>query len=640
MANDILQALQGWSRSIHEGLSGIGAARLDSAKLDWQIGVSEAKEARERELAPILLQRAKDEAKIVGIQATEAEAKEAHLNKTFDVESLVENLRGSDMNASQAVWFADLMAKAPSVFGDNVKLMTEPDTGKKVFYDLDKGAPIKNRDFYREENQTKLSGLIAMQADPIKWLQDAAARGEPDAITKLKEAEKDPLSLYRRVAERKEQTLMQMRASGLSTKATQFFEEGLKETKEMVKKLTMTPEERSKYEAEMKVRGLQAQHYQLAIEEQQYKLAPEREFAKLPAKEQQQVKFLVAEHGSALTALRKTEEAMDVNDPNSIVKRNIAFQNVKKITDKVDAIYDRYKVNRPGKEEPAIGATSQPSVAEQPKTKLNEKEEEQFQRWYKHQSGKLKLNPDPDDKAHYYDYRAAFKSGVRNPDKEGHWPSEFKLEGHPRMVVDGVNTKTGEPVAKPEEIGVKFEKKSGKGSGIRTASDTLFTLLTKGTKQGPLSIEQRQKVVQDFTETFGEEGKDKARKIFARANITNSPEFQGKYAEEIMKSLLQQPGWSTERAQSYGKVLSNELRPDQDLKDMVKQIKGVVKGIGEHEAWKLAADVTKFALDLGHDAIEVGIDVIGGRAGGASPELQKMLSEVSDEIGGGAGGGF
>lgn len=73
----------------------------------------------------------------------------------------------------------------------------------------------------------------------------------------------------------------------------------------------------------------------------------------------------------------------------------------------------------------------------------NGKKEEEFQNWYAEHAKKLDLNPDPDDPRHFYDYRKAFLSGIE-PDEKGHWPSEFKLEGHPRMFLNGINTKTGE----------------------------------------------------------------------------------------------------------------------------------------------------------------------------------------------------
>lgn len=69
--------------------------------------------------------------------------------------------------------------------------------------------------------------------------------------------------------------------------------------------------------------------------------------------------------------------------------------------------------------------------------------EEAFQNWYNKASKEFNLDPNPDAPEHFYDYRSAFKAGAW-PDETGHWPSEYKLEGHPRMVIDGVNTKTGE----------------------------------------------------------------------------------------------------------------------------------------------------------------------------------------------------
>lgn len=74
---------------------------------------------------------------------------------------------------------------------------------------------------------------------------------------------------------------------------------------------------------------------------------------------------------------------------------------------------------------------------------MNLLQELEFQRWYKNMAAILGINPNPDDPRHFYDYRAAFQSGVRGPDATGHWPSEFKLEGHPRTVIGGVDTRTG-----------------------------------------------------------------------------------------------------------------------------------------------------------------------------------------------------
>ena len=78
-------------------------------------------------------------------------------------------------------------------------------------------------------------------------------------------------------------------------------------------------------------------------------------------------------------------------------------------------------------------------------TELDPVQEQYFQKWYAGHAKKLGINPDPDDPEHYYDYRAAYKEGV-GPGEDGHWDSRFKVEGHPRMILDGVNTKTGKKV--------------------------------------------------------------------------------------------------------------------------------------------------------------------------------------------------
>jgi len=79
------------------------------------------------------------------------------------------------------------------------------------------------------------------------------------------------------------------------------------------------------------------------------------------------------------------------------------------------------------------------------------------------------MDPNPDDPRHFYDFRAAYMAGAEPqpsvasatpgsmwgsgqmmPDRAMeraplHWTSEFKREGHPNEIVDGVNTRTGKP---------------------------------------------------------------------------------------------------------------------------------------------------------------------------------------------------
>lgn len=67
-----------------------------------------------------------------------------------------------------------------------------------------------------------------------------------------------------------------------------------------------------------------------------------------------------------------------------------------------------------------------------------------FNRWYAKHAKAQGLSPNPDAPEHFYDYRAAYRAGA-TPDESGHWPSEFKREGHPRLVIDGVDTRNGLP---------------------------------------------------------------------------------------------------------------------------------------------------------------------------------------------------
>lgn len=70
--------------------------------------------------------------------------------------------------------------------------------------------------------------------------------------------------------------------------------------------------------------------------------------------------------------------------------------------------------------------------------------ETKFQREYAKHAKKWKLDPNPRAPEHHYDYKSAILAGAQ-PDKTGHWPSKYKLDTHPNLVIKGVNTKTGKP---------------------------------------------------------------------------------------------------------------------------------------------------------------------------------------------------
>lgn len=70
-----------------------------------------------------------------------------------------------------------------------------------------------------------------------------------------------------------------------------------------------------------------------------------------------------------------------------------------------------------------------------------------FNETYSKYAKKYKMNPNPDDPRHFYDYRKLHKdTGKIQPNSTGHLPSKYKKEGHPRLFLDGVNTKTGKKV--------------------------------------------------------------------------------------------------------------------------------------------------------------------------------------------------
>ncbi len=56
-----------------------------------------------------------------------------------------------------------------------------------------------------------------------------------------------------------------------------------------------------------------------------------------------------------------------------------------------------------------------------------------FQKAYKAHAAANRLNPNPDDPLHFYDYRKAYRAGELKTDSKGHGTSKYKLEGHPNL---------------------------------------------------------------------------------------------------------------------------------------------------------------------------------------------------------------
>lgn len=115
-------------------------------------------------------------------------------------------------------------------------------------------------------------------------------------------------------------------------------------------------------------------------------------------------------------------------------------------------------------------------------------DEQAFQEWYRTNVTSRGLNPNPDDPRHYYDWRAAYKSGA-SPDKSGHWPSTFKLDGHPRLIIEGVNTKTGKPVSKLQDKAknyIPIVKRAVQGSSV--PANLLLGLLAQESGFNPNAV--------------------------------------------------------------------------------------------------------------------------------------------------------
>lgn len=57
----------------------------------------------------------------------------------------------------------------------------------------------------------------------------------------------------------------------------------------------------------------------------------------------------------------------------------------------------------------------------------------------------------------FYDYYSAYKAGV-NRDATGHFDSRFKRLGHPNLIIDGIDTRTGKKANSALEIQNRRER--------------------------------------------------------------------------------------------------------------------------------------------------------------------------------------
>lgn len=85
-------------------------------------------------------------------------------------------------------------------------------------------------------------------------------------------------------------------------------------------------------------------------------------------------------------------------------------------------------------------------------TLLPAKDEDAFQEWFQRYAVSHQLNPNPDAREHYYDYRGYWNANRSNPDfdvttSDNHFPDTWKTPGHPTFSVDSIYAKDAPELA-------------------------------------------------------------------------------------------------------------------------------------------------------------------------------------------------
>jgi hypothetical protein len=92
----------------------------------------------------------------------------------------------------------------------------------------------------------------------------------------------------------------------------------------------------------------------------------------------------------------------------------------------------------------------------QPKrTELTPVREEEFKKWLQKINKKTGVNINPDDPNNLYDYRGAFKAGVKGPDETGNWPSEH-LKEKPKIKSDVLGEMTRKQIEPNKPVEPNF----------------------------------------------------------------------------------------------------------------------------------------------------------------------------------------
>lgn len=279
-----------------------------------------------------------------------------------------------------------------------------------------------------------------------------------------------------------------------------------------------------------------------------------------------------------------------------------------------------------------------------PATATPKVDEAAFQQWYSGMATKQGLDPNPDNPMHQYDYRAAYAAGAA-PDATGHWPSEYKMEGHPNLIVNGVNTKTGQPVIHEATVSGAPNVDSGSGIEVGSKANTVgqpapqATALPGENKLPALNLRSGMLMeMHDFLMSKGRIAEAKQLRKAEMDNIVNIAKISPKAAIQ---------GWNNTPwlVEEYGPLGPNDIKGDgkSHVLTFGPNHDGIIRWSdnGQVEVVKPSSGKTEKLTQAGStpDGKPVSYDsTIGGYlvdgkpyAGRVLPKVEKVVKEGGDE---------
>ena len=158
-------------------------------------------------------------------------------------------------------------------------------------------------------------------------------------------------------------------------------------------------------------------------------------------------------------------------------------------------------------------------LTEAERTVLQDDEEEQFKKWYERFSEAQRIDKNPDDPRHFYDYRGYWKAmkegrshgGIDEASGEYHLPDEFKIGGHPTH---------------PDKIKATEEEKALLDEGIKHAQAKFGGALGS---MGAPQMDRREVLagIANTQEFFEQHWKDLGNRMFDKVEIKQMDKKKG-----------------------------------------------------------------------------------------------------------------